>query len=67
MDIQDGTCYRVDTATDILSAEDYVWYEKDIIAADEKEIVSFLQHKVFQVKPLISASQRPMSCVWVRR
>ena len=67
MDIEDGTCFRVDTETDLLKPEDYIKYEKEIIAADLKEISSFMNHKVFQVKQLISATQRPMSCVWVRR
>ena len=67
MDIIDGTCYRVDQETDNLTAEDFVKYEREIIEADRKEIEGFLKHKIFEVKNLMSATQRPMSCVWVRK
>ena len=66
-DLDDGKCFRVDSETDLLSKEDYFWYEEDIKAADRKEIANFLKHKVFIVKSMYSATQRTMSCVWVRK
>ena len=67
MELCSGECFRVDTETDLLSAEDYINYEKEIIDGDHKEIKNFVKHSVFKVKNLHSATQRPMSCVWVRK
>ena len=67
MDVTDGTCYRVEEDTDNLSAEELWWYSDDVWEADQKEIANFVKHKVFEVKNLMSAPQRPMSCVWVRK
>ena len=62
-----GECYRVDETTDVLSQQDLITYEKEVIAADRDEIHSFIRFKVFEITKRNNARIRPMSTVWVRR
>ena len=68
MDIATGECLRVDAETDTLSRDELIEHEVEVMAADAKEVASFLTHKVFgSVMPSAHCHMRTMSCTWVRK
>ena len=67
MDVRDGTCFRVDTATDMLTTDELFRHSALVQAADEREIKSFVDDKVFQLIRRQDAPVRPMDCLWVRK
>jgi hypothetical protein len=68
MDISTGECFRVDAETDTLTRDELIEHEAEVIAADAKEVASFLTHKVFgSTVPTAHCQMRAMSCTWVRK
>ena len=67
MGMRDGTCFRVDTATDMLTTDELFRHSALVQAADEWEIKSFVDDKVFQLIRRQDAPVRPMDCLWVRK
>ena len=67
MDMRDGSSFRVEDDTDMLSAEDMVKFEHLVKQADADELKSFVHHGVFKVCKREFVRMRPMTCVWVRR
>ena len=65
-DIQDGRFYRVDEATDNLSAAEMQQHEAEIMEADLKELSQFLQFDVWKLRRR-EAGMKPISCTWVRK
>ena len=67
MDVNDGTCFRVDTATDMLT-DDELWTHYALVqAADKQEMKSFVDDKVFRFIRRNDAKVRTMDCLWVRK
>ena len=66
-DVYDGTIFRVDIDTDVLSASDMYQNEQQIMQQDHAEIKSFVTHDVFDIKLLNASMLKSMSCTWVRR
>ena len=66
MDTRDGTCFRVDTATDMLSQEELHTHEALVREADAREVKSFIDDKVFKLVRRDAVNIRTMNCIWVR-
>ena len=67
MDTRDGTCFRVDTATDMLSQEELHTHEALVREADAREVKSFIDDKVFKLVRRDAVNIRTMDCIWVRK
>ena len=67
MNVRNGKCFRVDTATDMLTQDKLFQHAAIVQAADERETKSFVDDKVFQLIRRHDAPVRPMDCLWVRK
>eukprot|EP00971_Amphidinium_carterae_P232725 4618621-Amphidinium_carterae.1 len=61
--------YKQGAASDMLTEEELRRYEKEVVAADKKEIDSFVTHRVFapKLKQLLPAGIKLMTCIMLRK
>ena len=67
MSVRDGTCFRVDTESDMMTDAEMRQHEDLVREADHKEIKSFVSDKVFRLRRRAEATVRPVDCIWVRK